>query len=738
MADQNFNVNCGFFDSVNSDRLYSADQMNMPYKKLVGNGVFGAQDGGESNDLKVSASSGMTISVAAGSGIFGDKWFESASAISITVPANSSQYSRIDSVLAQVDKTTGGRVGRIVYRTGTAAAEPSAPAINTVTNVKEYRIANITVASGATSIGSGAISDLRGTGSCPWVKSILAPTTAYLETLFADKETETIVDNMNIGGRNLMLNTYYPDVMNLPSILGQSGNTAVPSSSTVTTATHGIRDTSLTATYPTIRFGANSGSMNGLVAGKTYTLSFDCVFKLYSGDTGSDTERAFVIRCITDTTGTMAITTTHVIYRLSQAEKGTDISQRAEFTFTVPNNATQMYLSIIPNSSTSSLFASGDYIEVSNIMLQEGNTSTEWSPAPEDVQSSTRISGRNLIINTYIPDVSAAAKYPRILGQASNTEIKGTASVATHGIRSTVQDANFPRIKFGASGDMNGLIAGQTYCISFDAAYKLFSGETSNTSTRSVVVCLYTDESGSSDVTASFIFANIPQSDKGVEKTAHCKWTFTVPSDISSAYLYIRPAPTTPSLYSAGDYLEMSNIMLQEGNVAAAWSPAPEDIAVQNVYSAGVQTVDGAKITNASITSDKLSSSIVSTLIYSGTTLLGGGSINHDFSGYKKLKIYYRMPSAQGSLELDLTVSGDTTIGQQSGYDPHYTSAFIPTADNVGGYVVMVSVNTGLTKLTVQEMGYRAFDAMSTYVDRAGNSSYYITKIYGFAEVEVV
>jgi hypothetical protein len=30
MPDQIFNVECGFFDSINSDRKYSADQMNRP------------------------------------------------------------------------------------------------------------------------------------------------------------------------------------------------------------------------------------------------------------------------------------------------------------------------------------------------------------------------------------------------------------------------------------------------------------------------------------------------------------------------------------------------------------------------------------------------------------------------------------------------------------------------------------------------------------------------------------
>ena len=86
MAEQIFNVNCGFFDAIDNDRRYSADEMTMPYKRVVANGVFATQQGTPSTDLQtVSADSGMDIIVKRGNGIIGDKWFESAVDIRITV-----------------------------------------------------------------------------------------------------------------------------------------------------------------------------------------------------------------------------------------------------------------------------------------------------------------------------------------------------------------------------------------------------------------------------------------------------------------------------------------------------------------------------------------------------------------------------------------------------------------------------------------------------------------------------
>jgi hypothetical protein len=72
-----------------------------------------------------------------------------------------------------VDKRQSGRVGNIVYRTGTPATNPQYPAINTVANVVEYAIAYVYVAAGANAINNDAITDLRGSSSCPWVTGLI-------------------------------------------------------------------------------------------------------------------------------------------------------------------------------------------------------------------------------------------------------------------------------------------------------------------------------------------------------------------------------------------------------------------------------------------------------------------------------------------------------------------------------------------------------------------------------------
>ena len=173
MADVTYPANSGFYDSVNQDRLYGAEDMNKPYHRLVSNGVFATQNGTPSNDLRVMAGSGLAVTVKAGAGIFGDKWFELAADVSVSLSSNNGILPRMDSIIAQVDTNTETRAGSIVYREGTPASDPTPPALSTDANVFEYRLANITVAAGASSISAANIEDTRGSADCGWVTSLV-------------------------------------------------------------------------------------------------------------------------------------------------------------------------------------------------------------------------------------------------------------------------------------------------------------------------------------------------------------------------------------------------------------------------------------------------------------------------------------------------------------------------------------------------------------------------------------
>lgn len=166
----------GFFDSVNQDRLYNADQMNMPYKKIVSDGLF-FEGGDGGNVFKVTAAGGMTVNVGPGNALIGGKWAENEDALTVDISGNTSESARVDSIILRLDANIETRAVGIVYRQGAAAA----PALDTSDGVKEFRLANITVSVNAVAVTDTNISDTRGTADCPWVTSLIYPSDAQMK-----------------------------------------------------------------------------------------------------------------------------------------------------------------------------------------------------------------------------------------------------------------------------------------------------------------------------------------------------------------------------------------------------------------------------------------------------------------------------------------------------------------------------------------------------------------------------
>lgn len=162
-------ITSGFYDSVNKDRLYTADQMNMPYKKLITDGVY--EESGTGAAFSVTAAGGMKVTVAPGNAMIGGKWAENEDAMTVEISGNTSESARVDSIILRLDANMETRAAGIVYRQG----ETAAPALDTSAGVKEFRLANITVPVNAASISDANITDTRGGSDCPWVRSVVAP-----------------------------------------------------------------------------------------------------------------------------------------------------------------------------------------------------------------------------------------------------------------------------------------------------------------------------------------------------------------------------------------------------------------------------------------------------------------------------------------------------------------------------------------------------------------------------------
>lgn len=168
MADIINQIKAGFFDSVNRDRLYSADDMNRPYRRIINEGIFTTPEGTASSDFEVRGNNNRSVVVLPGEGLLGGRWITNESTITIIVPENPSLQPRIDSVFIRVDNRLSGRDASIVLKSGApGTGEP--PTASTLADVFEMRIANITVEPNTTMMDNLSIDDLRGGYEAPWI-----------------------------------------------------------------------------------------------------------------------------------------------------------------------------------------------------------------------------------------------------------------------------------------------------------------------------------------------------------------------------------------------------------------------------------------------------------------------------------------------------------------------------------------------------------------------------------------
>ena len=154
-------VTYGFFNSVNGDRKYNAEQMSEYFRGIINEGVYQHLDGG----LAVTAGTGLAVNVAAGRAIIQNRWIQNSAAMSLTIAAASETYARKDAVVIRLNWSS--RAISIAVKTGTPAASPVAPSMTRNSTTYEMALAYVNVAANATSV---TVTDKRSDSTvCGWV-----------------------------------------------------------------------------------------------------------------------------------------------------------------------------------------------------------------------------------------------------------------------------------------------------------------------------------------------------------------------------------------------------------------------------------------------------------------------------------------------------------------------------------------------------------------------------------------
>lgn len=160
-------VRSGFFNSIAGDRTYDAAAFAEYFSAFIGTGVFPDP----STNLQVQTDTGLNVKIKAGKAWINGYILVSDADFSEAIPGEA-VLNRIDRIVIQL--SYANRDVAIIRKAGTAATTPTAPEVTRDANVYELSLATINIASGASSISSGDITDTRGNESvCGYVSSTI-------------------------------------------------------------------------------------------------------------------------------------------------------------------------------------------------------------------------------------------------------------------------------------------------------------------------------------------------------------------------------------------------------------------------------------------------------------------------------------------------------------------------------------------------------------------------------------
>ncbi len=141
-----------FFNSVEHDRRYFAEDFARHLKKYFTNGVF-------NNELAVIANNDMSITIKSGDANIEGYRYSNTTDLTKGIEVADGTLKRIDNVVLRLDLTNRLISAQIIK--GTYSDTPSAPALVRSTTTYDIKLAEITVNNSVTSITQSAIKDTR-------------------------------------------------------------------------------------------------------------------------------------------------------------------------------------------------------------------------------------------------------------------------------------------------------------------------------------------------------------------------------------------------------------------------------------------------------------------------------------------------------------------------------------------------------------------------------------------------
>lgn len=165
-------VTSGFFNSVNHDRLYDAEQVSSMFDGIIIDGVY--ENYGEALNVTAYSGANSTVIVGTGRAWFDHTWTLNDSQFSITLDPPNELLGRTDSIVIDIDKTQSVRKNSIIYVKGSESTPDLPPTLINTDLHKQYPICYVNRPAGSNKpVTQSDITITVGTSVCPMVTGIL-------------------------------------------------------------------------------------------------------------------------------------------------------------------------------------------------------------------------------------------------------------------------------------------------------------------------------------------------------------------------------------------------------------------------------------------------------------------------------------------------------------------------------------------------------------------------------------
>lgn len=165
-------VTSGFFNSLNGDRRYNAEQMSAIFDGIINNGIFASIG----TAFGVRSATGNNITVGIGRAWFNSAWIYNDSILPLECEESEVVLNRYDAVVIEVNHSQEVRSGTIKIVQGTPGSTAAKPTMLHTDYVHQYPLAYIYRPAGSSSISQANIENRVGTSECPYITAILQVT----------------------------------------------------------------------------------------------------------------------------------------------------------------------------------------------------------------------------------------------------------------------------------------------------------------------------------------------------------------------------------------------------------------------------------------------------------------------------------------------------------------------------------------------------------------------------------